>query len=325
MLRKKIIIIVVTSICVIVGIFIALHYKSTDTYSANPTQQLLAEALIKNSDKDSDSDGLKDWEEALWHTDPHNPDTDGDGTSDGDEVKQGRNPLVAGPHDKVTIDTTIKISGTDANTNIAETETDTMARDLFTQYMELKKAGTPIDEKTQTILITNLLQNKSLQNTHKTYTSSDIKNITTNTATAMRNYGNRLGRILVADSPKASQNEIVIIEKALTSGNQSDIQQLNPIINGYNTIITNLISVTVPKNALTLHIHLINDISRVRDDIQDMSTTFNDPVKALLSMNDYRQSVSSLVSDLTQIKTYFSNNQITFTQSEYGYALVHTL
>lgn len=46
---------------------------------------------------DSDNDGLSDQDEInLWHTDPNNPDTDGDGYLDGDEVKNGYNPLDEG-------------------------------------------------------------------------------------------------------------------------------------------------------------------------------------------------------------------------------------
>lgn len=46
-------------------------------------------------DQDSDNDGLSDFEEEnVYGTDPHNPDTDGDGVNDGDEVKMGRNPLI---------------------------------------------------------------------------------------------------------------------------------------------------------------------------------------------------------------------------------------
>ena len=36
--------------------------------------------------KDFDSDGLYLTEESALGTDPHNPDTDGDGVSDGEEV-----------------------------------------------------------------------------------------------------------------------------------------------------------------------------------------------------------------------------------------------
>ncbi len=47
--------------------------------------------------KDSDNDGLSDYEEKnIYGTDPHNSDTDGDGMNDGKEIKKGRNPLGKG-------------------------------------------------------------------------------------------------------------------------------------------------------------------------------------------------------------------------------------
>lgn len=43
--------------------------------------------------KDSDEDGLSDYEEVMtYNTDPLKPDTDGDGYKDGDEVRGGYNP-----------------------------------------------------------------------------------------------------------------------------------------------------------------------------------------------------------------------------------------
>jgi hypothetical protein len=46
---------------------------------------------------DSDNDGLFDREEArVYKTDPLNPDTDGDGFRDGDEVRGGYNPAGSG-------------------------------------------------------------------------------------------------------------------------------------------------------------------------------------------------------------------------------------
>lgn len=45
---------------------------------------------------DSDNDGLTSAQEAQYGTDPNNPDTDGDGFKDGDEVSAGYNPKGAG-------------------------------------------------------------------------------------------------------------------------------------------------------------------------------------------------------------------------------------
>jgi len=49
---------------------------------------------------DSDNDGLSDEDEFRYKTDPKNPDTDGDGFLDGDEVKNGFNPLQFSPGDR---------------------------------------------------------------------------------------------------------------------------------------------------------------------------------------------------------------------------------
>ncbi len=51
---------------------------------------------------DSDQDGLTNAEEKLYGTDINNPDTDGDGYSDGTEVMSGYDPLKPAPNDKLT-------------------------------------------------------------------------------------------------------------------------------------------------------------------------------------------------------------------------------
>ncbi len=50
---------------------------------------------------DSDQDGLSDEEEKMYKSDPFNRDTDGDGYSDGAEIKSGYDPLKPAPGDKI--------------------------------------------------------------------------------------------------------------------------------------------------------------------------------------------------------------------------------
>lgn len=52
--------------------------------------------IVVAADLDPDNDGLTNMLEAFYGTDPHNPDTDGDGVSDGDEVNSGYNPGGSG-------------------------------------------------------------------------------------------------------------------------------------------------------------------------------------------------------------------------------------
>lgn len=58
-----------------------------------PQEPLLGENSMAT---DSDNDALPDTAEAIYGTDPNNPDSDGDGFKDGDEVNNGYNPMGAG-------------------------------------------------------------------------------------------------------------------------------------------------------------------------------------------------------------------------------------
>ena len=90
---------------------------SSETTAGEATGQGLPEAAqgggqqIASGTGDSDNDGLSNTEEALWGSDPNNPDTDGDGFSDGAEVAARHNPTIAGPNDLLPDGFTLPGSG----------------------------------------------------------------------------------------------------------------------------------------------------------------------------------------------------------------------
>jgi len=88
------IIIILVIIAVIGGLVLLLNSKKEKELKS-PTSELFSENF-----KDSDNDGLADWQEELYRTDPNNPDTDNDGYLDGQEVDLGRNPRVEAPADE---------------------------------------------------------------------------------------------------------------------------------------------------------------------------------------------------------------------------------
>ena len=89
---------------VIFGGFLVLKSKSG---SASISQQIgyLLNVNGNNSgsenDSDTDNDGLKNWEEKIYGTDPDNPDTDSDGYLDGEEVASGYDPAKKAPNDEL--------------------------------------------------------------------------------------------------------------------------------------------------------------------------------------------------------------------------------
>ena len=89
---KKPIVIILAVILIIGGVIFVWKYSNRESLLGTKYEENL---------QDSDNDGLKDWEEELYKTDLHNPDTDGDGYLDGEEVNSGHNPLIKAPGDKL--------------------------------------------------------------------------------------------------------------------------------------------------------------------------------------------------------------------------------
>lgn len=74
--------------------------------SALVTTTIMAGFSVSSTPDDLDADGLNDQEEVLiYHTDPKMRDTDGDGFSDGAEVKYGYSPLYGGKKKLAEVDT----------------------------------------------------------------------------------------------------------------------------------------------------------------------------------------------------------------------------
>lgn len=70
-----------------------ISFEEFDKSVFNVSEKKLFSEIKDDVFKDSDSDGLIDYvEENIFNTDPNNPDSDGDGYKDGDEIKNAYDP-----------------------------------------------------------------------------------------------------------------------------------------------------------------------------------------------------------------------------------------
>lgn len=81
-------------------VFVASKYLKIELPNVGRQQSNLSFEL----DNDWDNDGLTNREESYWDADPNNPDTDGDGYLDGEEVASGHDPLIPSPDDVLSTD-----------------------------------------------------------------------------------------------------------------------------------------------------------------------------------------------------------------------------
>ncbi len=326
---KKLAPILIACVIAVAGIVTVVVYTPKNKVSQKDERRL---ALLAETDlnlavntKDTDGDTLPDWEEGLIGTDPQKTDTDGDGTQDGQEVKTGRNPLVKGPNDKV--DTSVKKVATASTTvtSKSQTATDAFALDLFSKYMSIKQAGGTISPEIQEQLAQSVVSQTTFGVSEaKVYSRTNLI-ITTDTADSLHAYGNKMGEILMKNSIKNSKNELLIVENAFNNQSKTEIAQLDVVIAAYQKMVKEFLATPVPSTAVSLHVNILNNFSKLVEVDQGLRKLFTDPVITLAALQRYQEIAAETGTIFTAVKIYFDSQQVKFSPGEPGYNFVHVM
>ncbi len=316
---SKNIILIIISALIVAGAFALAEYRNREVkkvvYSApitatTPTADALSPDLQL---KDTDNDGLKDWEEVLLGTDPDVADTDKDGTSDGKEVAANRNPLIKGPKD------TIAATSAVANaTNQKLSQTDKIARDFFAKYMELKQLGLSTDKTSQQQLVGQVLRSGIVLETPKTYTLKDILTISDNSPASVKQYGNELGAIFKKYVLTKSRNETVIAKDSLDNDDPEILKELDPIIASYRNILNAILKVKAPQTLTSTHLGMVNGMSSLLFVSESLRKIDKDALSGIQGTNTYLAATQGLARTFDELKGYFKSLGITYTAAEGG-------
>lgn len=305
------------------GVFVAKPNRSSyeGLFSGSSLDNVVQKQAFNSvTKKDSDNDGLKDWEEELWGTDPNNSDTDGDGTNDGDEINENRDPLKAGPDDVLDVNTlTAKTNtGNTSQKSIELTTTDKFAQDFFTEYLSLKDSEGVVDEYGKSLLIESAISKIiDSDNSLIRYTNSDLNISDRTDEDFVRNYGNTLGGIVFDNSPN-TDNESDILNNIIANGDKEEVKKLDIIINAYRNTAKDMLLVSVPKDIVSGHINLIESIEQVSKYIEDIGTINEDPIRAIAGIEGYERSIVILNSALKDLRGYFVDKKVIFDENEMG-------
>jgi hypothetical protein len=275
------------------------------------------------AEQDTDKDGLKDWEEVLWRTDPQKADTDSDGTPDGKEVELERNPTVKGPKDKISDNPFAQ--NQDGTKSESLTATDKFARDVFTQYMTAKQAGggVPLTTAEQKEIVLNMLDKSDSILIKPEYVRADLVIAKDSSPETIRAYGNELGRIIKTYSISA-RDEGIILKDSVEEEDAESIKELDPIIKAYQNLLTNFLKTAVPGNASLIHLALINSFSDMITTVQGMRNVYEDSLSTLQAAGHFPDARAGMIMALQRVNTYFKENGVIFTEGEQGYLFSNT-
>jgi hypothetical protein len=322
----------IIAICIVaVGLTaIAFFYHPTPKASIS-SGALTVESQVETAqsqllDKDSDNDGLKDWEETLWSSDPHNPDTSGDGIPDGEEVKEGRNPLLKWPNNLLPAGSLPSGAASQANKVIhaTTTATDILGETLLSQYMALKESGQTITPDMEQTLVDNFAQSDIVGPyipQAKVYTISDLSVSTDNSQAALKKYGNAVGQAMIKNSPLSGISALIVEETAVNSGSEQDLSGLATIVTSSSELVKELLDIPVPSSAVAIHLAILNDVSASLNSVQGMQQLFNDPVVALAALKAYETTLPALSTDIHTLSVFFQSKNVLFGTTDPGSVL----
>lgn len=280
-------------LALIVGGFAAARKTAREPQNSPHTEDRPRDSDFGLALGDRDQDGLFDWEEALWGTDPDKRDTDGDGVSDGEETKSGRSPLTPGP-DEVTAAPILRIPQRAPHGP--------------------KKTGTP---STQSAQETGAGNGGAQTRTETIPPAGSSSKEETAGEREVREYGNRLALILL--STVSEESEIAAFKGFLAEDAEPHASaRLQAIAADYAKRASLLEAAYVPASAETLHRNLAERTSAQADAVKRIASYRDYTDSTLSTWDTYTERVRASGRALYALALFFKESGVRFSSDEDG-------
>ena len=276
---RKTLSVIVVLCTVTIGVFILSFYQSKTT--TNPFIKKGVSLVTKSSQqdlvaRDSDGDGVLDWEESLWGLDPNKKDSDNNGITDNQEIA------------------TKKISlGISANLPAATTTlTDQFAREFFSTFSALRQSGN----------LTKANINKFSERSTGSLTSITVpdaytsKDIIISTSTNIAIYRKEISATAKGLQTQKLGREALLLSKAMGKVRSDKlVSELQTIEQIYLTLSERTIKVRAPSKVQNTHLKLANTYHRLGVAIGGLSEIYDDPALSVVYFNEYKKGIQDLL------------------------------
>lgn len=287
-------ILIIFAVLFLVALFLIKNkvtFKNSENVNNQQGLNTGTETLESLINKDTDGDGLPDWEEKLWGTDPTKKETTA-GTPDSVAIS------------KIRISEGGNVEKTNTDSQEAETlsKTDQFSRELFATIAAASQSGN-MDQATIDKLGEELA--KKIQNpvVRKVYSMSDIKIINEDSIQALKNYNTTLNDIYIK-YPIGDYTILDVLQKFMADPNNLNISvltELDPIIKQMNSVIPAMVKTSVPQSISTFHLSVINSLERLSENLSDIKLFGTDVIVALSGISKYEENSTKLEADINAL------------------------
>jgi hypothetical protein len=272
------------------------NFSTSKKSSKLELEKLTVGELVK---KDSDGDGVLDWEEALWGTDPQNKATF-ENVADATYIKNKRAEIKTETNTDATTD----------NTKL--TETDKFAREFFASYSAMKTSG-QMDDSTITNFSTSLGQKIVDPFVFDKYSEKDIKLAKNDEYSNQEDYYIAAGNLFEEYKAAGLGDELEIAGGMVSSGKATDLQNENKLIEiatAYQKFSKELVLIPTPKTLSQYQLRILNASNNTGIAVMNMSKMLKDPIVGISGIAEYEKYSNDLINSVHDLEVFLSISDI---------------
>lgn len=297
-------------ILLFVGVFGFVVAKAwiflTETY-LSAGARISTEPKKETADEDTDNDGISDLEESFFYTDFNNPDTDGDGYLDGEELASGYDPRIPAPND-------VKpglISRQARDVNLTKRVTGRILASIYNGEI-----GSNIPAEDQDAVLDDIVSNTLGEASIVFYTAplneSDILVFNTREQEDLNKYAEDLLNIVYFYIYPMMSMQQNYFEDLIQTLDDSSFVPRGGIVSLHlmEEASKQLRETRVPAQFVEIHIGLINFVNKYKIIYESMGTPTADPIKTMAGMNTITDLNESLLSFLLKAIDIFDEQKV---------------
>ena len=237
---------------------------------------------------DKDGDGIPDWEEYLWGTDPEKIDTDGNGVSDSEEITAKKNSRNQGQE-----------------SSLEENSTSQFSKEFFATVVSLKQSGNLTTEALAN-LSNSLIENISQEEIQNAYSIEDIKMGVTIASIYYKN----LGEVLYSSRTFEFGSELQELSILVDTESEASASRLSVIGGEYKALSEKVMEIVVPSDIYSTHLLLANSLYKTGDSLQRAAVLSTDPVSGVSGISFYFKYSEEFTNALSSLEDYFTQKGI---------------
>lgn len=313
------------SVVLVAGAYMVARSIESPSIAQASEETALLQAIAT---KDSDADGLSDWEEALYGTSSNKIDTFNLGMTDGQAVAKGL--IVPKAIADIAIATS-SLASLDANGLPPPQEgtlTSAFAQNFFTLFLAAKESngGGDLSESQMSDVADQAIRSiASVAKAAPDYKSAKDLTVSGSGVDSMKAFAVSAEAVLAKNRPATTMSEIEYLKSALIDNDDTAYAHIASIAKAYRDSAVGLAVLSVPKELAADDLALINAMMHVSEIAVDFTRANTDPLAAILALQQYQSAVQSLTAAFVRIGKAYADAGIALPAGEAGASFVNLI